>query len=141
MKVVSLHYRKFINASTADCRCRFRSENEPLRKLVNIRNITIGVIIESRDIKSLCKTGLDSSIRLIPTHRDRTGRIQTMTEWHQMFQNVYTGRFPLFINLISHAPHDDRRVIAMVEYQIGNIAVTSLFKVAVVSILNLTVNP
>ena len=98
-------------------------------------------IVEARNIHHLGKSTLQGSLSLVHTLGNRAGRIILMTDILQMLGYLHTLLAPLLRNLVTDAPHDDARMVAMVLHQIGDIPVTPFLEELGVAILALRKNP
>ena len=64
-----------------------------------------------------------------------------MTDILQMLGNLLTLLTPLLRNLVTDAPHDDARMVAVMLHQIGHILVAPFLEELGVAILALRKNP
>ena len=98
-------------------------------------------IVEARYIHGLGKAALQGIFCPIHALGNRTGRVILMTEVLQTLSNLHTLLAPLLRNLVTDAPHDDARMVAVVLYQIGDILVAPLLEELGVTVLALRINP
>lgn len=98
-------------------------------------------IIEARYIHGLGKAALQGIFCPIHALGNRTGRVILMTEVLQMLGYLHTFLAPLLRNLVTDAPHDDARMVAVVFHQIGDILIAPLLEELGVAVLALRINP
>ena len=98
-------------------------------------------IVEARYIHGLGKAALQGIFCPIHALGNRTGWVIQMTEVLQTLGNLHTLLAPLLRNLVTDAPHNDARMVAVVLYQIGDILVAPLLEELGVAVLALRINP
>ena len=98
-------------------------------------------IVEARYIHGLGKAAFQGIFCLIHTLGYRAGWVVLMTDILQMLGYLHTFLAPLLRNLVTDAPHDDARMVAVVLYQIGDILVAPILEELGIAILAFRINP
>ena len=98
-------------------------------------------IVEARHIHHLRKARTQRRLSLVHTLCNGSCRVVLVAECLQMFAYLSAFFAPLLRYLVADAPHHDRRMVAVVAYEVLYVAVSPLLEVQRVAVLAFRVYP
>ena len=98
-------------------------------------------IVEPRHVHHLREARTQCCLSLIHTLRNGSCRVVLVAERLQMFAYLATFFAPLLRYLVADAPHHDRRMVAVVAYEVLYVAVSPFLEVQRVAVLAFRVYP
>ena len=130
-------HREFINATRANSRSRFATQDDTLRQFLVIDLIAERTVVEARHIHHGSKVIVDYRIRIVHTLCYRTRRILAMANVLQEESGLAFTLRPLVRHLITDTPHHDTRIVAIVTDQIHQVFFYPFVEEEVITILTL----
>ena len=127
--------RQLVHAARTDCGSCLTPQDNLLRELLVIRPVLVRTVIESGYIHYGSHIIIHHCVRSIHALSDGAGGIFAVTDVLQEAGQLRSAvTVPLVGNLVADAPHNDRRVVAVVANEVGEIFVGPFVEQQVVAV-------
>ena len=122
-------------------RCRLAAQDKALRQTLKQLIIPVEAIVKARHICHLGKTAPNIAVGLVHAAGHHARGVILMAQGDEVLVALHALGLPLLGNLVAHAPHDDARMVTVIEHQIADVLLPPLVPIAAVAIAHLGLLP